>query len=207
MAFDETTVASVNPEVVRGGQVWVSWVPTTSGLTWQIYFGQQFMWSGVATGVWLPVPPADVRVHIGSVLPSEENTDFGSTLAAPARRASLTWTAGTATAPDLDHFAVFGEKTPGGGVDLTKPLATIAAFPGGDPIASGSYSWTSDALTNGTWHYTVVAYDTAGNAGTAANASVTIAVPPGPPSGLKATLNPNGTTPTVTLAWTASAWD
>ena len=44
--------------------------------------------------------------------------------------------------------------------------------------AAGTYTWTSDPLSNGVYWYAVVPYDSAGNLGTPATTSVTIEVPP-----------------------------
>ena len=103
---------------------------------------------------------------------------FGSTLpAAPARAVTLQWLGGTYEAADLAGFHIYGEPSPGSGIDFTTILATIPAYSagiitdgfgyggygqGGYGAAAGSYSWTSAPLSSGTWHWAVKPFDTAG---------------------------------------------
>lgn len=224
MPIDLNQVASINPEKFGNGQVWISWIPKTAGLTWQVYIsggatgsGWIMHPAGLATGLWIVVPPTGVsRVVIGAVDPADANTDFSADLpAAPCRRAELSWTGGTAEGADLDHFAVYMGPTPGAAVDFTKPVATVKAFPGGSPVASGNFSWTSGDLTSGTWNFAVAAVDSVGNESSFQTTSQTILVPPTAPppfpDGLSLHYVVNnageapGSDPTVTLTWNASS--
>lgn len=210
--FDQSTVASVNAPTYANGQVFVSWNPTTAGLLWQVYINSSLSYEGHKTGVWLSVPSGGVaRCDIGSILDSEAGTDFSSSLpSAPARRVKLSFNAGTELGADLDHFVIYGESTPGGGIDYSAPLATLSAFAGGDPVVDGQYSWVSGPLYSGTWNFAVVPVDVAGNKGTLQATSATVAVPPGEPglfsdgSRLKYQFHANSLTPTVTLSWNAA---
>ena len=110
-----------------------------------------------------------------------------------------------------------------GGIDYTTILATVPAYvagiitdgfgyggfgQGGFGQSAGSYSWTSQPLSGGTWNWGVKPFDTAGNEGSAQTTAVTIAAPPLPPAPF-----PNMTrlqytytisTNQVTLDWNAS---
>jgi hypothetical protein len=205
--FDESTVVSINPAKYQGNQAWVSWVASMSGLLWQAYADGSKVYEGHAQGFWIAAPTDTVsRVQIGSILESEAGQDFSASLpSAPKRRATITWTGGTALASDIQGFHVYMSPTAGAAVDYSRAISTIAAFPGGSPVASGSFSYTSGVLTSGAWTFGVRPYDAAGNEGTAQETTVTISVPPGPPSGsLTYVFHPAGTTPTVTLQWGAS---
>ena len=52
---------------------------------------------------------------------------------------------------------------------------------GGFGSASASYSWTSEPLGSGAWHWAVLPFDAAGNQGTAVTVEVLVQVPPLPP--------------------------
>ena len=212
MPFDESTVVSINPEKWNGNQVWISWVPTASGLLWQVYINAALAYEGSATGAWMAAPSGSAnRVNIGSILASEAGTDFSASLPpAPARRAKLTWQGGTGLASDIEGFKIYWGASPGSAVSYSTAIADIKAFPGGSPVASGNYQWTSDPLTSGVYHFGIRPYDSAGNEGTTQETTVTIAVPPLPPAAyptgerLRYTFHPNGGSPTVTLNWNAS---
>jgi len=105
----------------------------------------------------------------------------------------LNWLGGTYEGADIAGFHVYGEPSPGAGIDYTAILGTVPAYTagiitdgygyggfgqGGFGESAGSYSWTSGVLTSGTWHWGVRPYDVAGNEGTAQTAAVAITAPP-----------------------------
>lgn len=216
MPFTQSTVSYVNPPVYFGSQMRLSWVPTTAGLTWQVYVNNSLAWHGTSTVCYLPKPAADVQIDIGSVGPDEATTNYNSSLGfgvggfgssgfglvpmlppKTARRAQLTWSGGTFQSTKISGFRVYGEDTPGGGIDYSKVLADIPAYVGGiisDGFGLGgfgsggfgqsesNYTWTSDPLATGTWSFAVKTYNKSGNFGSATTFSVTIAAPPQPPS-------------------------
>ena len=111
------------------------------------------------------------------------------------RTVTLQWFGGTYEAADLVGFHVYGEPTPGGGIDFTTMLSTIPAYTagiitdgfgyggygqGGYGAAAGSYSWTSAPFSTGTWNSAVKPFDTAGNEGSAQMTAVAIYAPPLP---------------------------
>ena len=179
-----------------------------SGTWFQIYINQALAWWGQTTSARLVLgTTGPVRVDIGTVLAGEEQTSFASSLpSAPARRAELSWLGGTFEGPDIAGFQVWysaaapigygdGKYSDGpfDGVTLTTLEASITAYPsgivtdgfglggfglGGFGEVAGTYTWTSDPLSKGTYWYAVVPFDSAGNLGTPATTSVAIAVPP-----------------------------
>lgn len=212
--FDQSAITSVSPPLYRGTQVWIAWTSSApAGTTYQVYLDHVLSYSGRQLACWLPAPvESPVRVDIGTVGIGEETTNFAAELPpAPGRHVTLTWTGGTFESPTLAGFYVYASPSPGAPVSYTKPLATITAFPGGVPVASGTFSWTSDPLISGVWSFAVVPFDTAGNSGTPATLAQTIAVPPleVPPfsdqTRLHYTLNGTGlapaSLPTATLTW------
>ncbi len=139
-----------------------------------------------------------MRIDIGTVDSGEEQTSFvGSLPSAPTRRVQLTWQSGTYKGIDLAGYRVYGEPTPGGGIDFTSPLSDLTAYPagiltdgfglggfgaGGWGQAASTLSWTSDPLAGGSWQFAVVPYDDAGNEGAAQTATVAISAPPRAPA-------------------------
>ena len=114
-------------------------------------------------------------------------------------------------------------RQPNGPIDRTSPLADITAYPagiltdgyglggyglGGFGRAASTYSWTSDALTAGTWNFAIAPYDEAGNQGAAQMTSVTISVPPLAPApfadGTRAHYSYNPMAAIATITWNAS---
>lgn len=229
MSFDQSVITEVQSPIYAGGQLWLSWTSTAPSGTWyQLYLGRKLAWYGQATHVGIVSPQGRQRVDVGSVAATEKDTDFSSSLpATPQDRAKLAWQGGTyldaSGNDDILGFRVYGESSPGGGINFATPLATVPAYPGGIITdgyglggfgqggygrAANSYTWESAPLRSGTWHYSVKSYDAAGNEGTAAAGSVTIAVPPQPPArnaaGSRLTYTYNATTHQVTLNWLAS---
>ncbi len=196
------------------------------GVVWfQIYLNGALAWWGQTTTATLIIgSTGPIRVDIGTVLPGEEQTDFSADLpASPARRANLSWLGGSFESIDIAGFRVYGSDEPGGSVDMTTVLADITAYPSGIMTdgfglggfgygafgqVAGTYTWTSEPLTDGTWSYAIVPYDDAGNAGTIATTSVTINCPPLPPAlygdNTRLHYTYNATSHEITLNWLAS---
>jgi hypothetical protein len=229
MPFDETTITEVFPAVFRGGQVWLSWTTSAApGTGFQVYLSGALAWWGTATHTAITAPDGRIRVDIGTVGPGEETTDFSSSLpAAPLDKALLQWLGGTyedATGgDDIQGFRVYGESTPGGGINYSSPLADVTAYPnglltdgfglggfgqGGLGRSAGLYSWESSPLGNGLWHYSVRPYDRSGNEGSGVLGTAWVQGPPQPPArnaaGQRLTYTYNPTTQTITLNWLAS---
>jgi hypothetical protein len=225
MAFDQSTITHVNPPVRQGAEWKISWVSTSApGTWWQIYINRVLAWSGQTTRVTLPVA-VNAHVDIGAVANGEEYTDLSGELpAAPAgRRAQLTWTGSDYQSGTLAGFYVYSGDSPGAAADTSKPVGDITAHPGNINVSgygygpygqtpygygSGTYSWISEQLANGTWNFAIVPYDSAGNAGTSSPVSVTINAPPQevPPfaDGLRLHYTFSSSANTVTLTWNAS---
>jgi hypothetical protein len=210
--FDQSVITGVAAPTYSGHQVFLSWTSTAAaGSVYQIYVDAVLSWSGSATKAWLPTPTDGVgRVDIGRVDADEQFTDFSASLDIPRRKIRLAWTGGTSLGATLVEFRVYGPAADTASIDFTRIAARVAAFPGGNPVASGSYSWTSPALPSGTYAYAVVPVDAAGNEGTRQFATEVLAVPPLPSaaaadgSRLGYQFHANGTTPTVTLSWLPS---
>ena len=152
---------------------------------------------------------------------ADSQTNFQAELApAPARQATLSWLGGTFQDADIAGFHIYGEHTPGAGIDYTTILATVPAYvagiitdgfgyggfgQGGFGQSAGSYSWTSQPLSGGTWNWGVKPFDTAGNEGSAQTTAVTIAAPPLPPAPFpnvtRLQYTYNSSTNQVTLTW------
>ncbi|HKI16634.1 MAG TPA: hypothetical protein VKA15_02085 [Isosphaeraceae bacterium] len=225
MSFSQTDITGVNPPVQYGTELLLSWTSTAAaGTVFQVYLNQQHVWSGVGLKCSIPLPGALSRIDIGTVGPGEAQINFGSSLPfAPAREVTLQWLGGTYEAADLAGFHVYGEPTPGGGIDFTTILSTIPAYTagiitdgfgyggygqGGYGAAAGSYSWTSGPLSSGTWNWAVKPFDTAGNEGSAQMTAVAITAPPLPPA-LFSDMSRlhyvyTNTTNQTTLSWNAS---
>jgi hypothetical protein len=218
-------ITSVNPPAQYGTELYLSWESNAPpGLVFQVYENDQLVWHGRSTYCTLPLPQSRVRFDIGTVGATEATVSFASELPpAPLLQAKLTWLGGTFEAPDIAGFHVYGEESPGAGINYTDILATIPVYTagvitdgygyggfgqGGFGVSAGSYSWISDALRVGTWHFAVVPFDSSGNEGSGATTAVSIIAPPGEPapfsdrSRLRSDWNPS--TGVITLAWNAS---
>lgn len=204
MPFDDSVISAVTAR--RAGQdlvvAWSSSAPP--GTLYQVYVDGEPVWHGTARRAVVPMPPHPRGpVHVGAVGASEAAADFGASLAAPPRRARLSWSGGRYLGADLRGFRVYQGPAPGAAPDLSRPAGDVPAFPSGvltDGYGSGgygsgryghargSYRWTSGFLGPGAWHFAVVSYDSAGNESAPWSPTVTLAGPPGPP----AVLNPSG---------------
>ena len=102
------------------------------GTVYQVYLNQQLVWSGVGLSCSIPLPTSISRIDIGTVGPGDTQLDFASELApAPARQATLSWLGGTYQGVDIAGFHIYGEQTPGGGINYTTILATVPAYVAG----------------------------------------------------------------------------
>ncbi len=197
--FSQAEIISVNPPVAQGSQLLVSWTTSAPpGTLFQAYLEGKLVYSGVATSCALPMPPAVGRIDVGTVAPGERQVNWSASLPPrPQRRASLSWQGGTYLGTAIVGFHVYGESTPGGGINYSQPLATLPAYTGGVITdgygnggygqggygqASGVYSWTSPPVSGGTWNWAVCPVDSAGNVGPPQNAPTTLAAPPPPPA-------------------------
>jgi hypothetical protein len=225
VSFSQSSITSVKPPVQNGTQLLLSWGSSApEGTLYQVYLNQQVVWSGVGLSCSIPLPTAISRIDIGTVGPTDGQTNFQTELpSAAARQVTLSWLGGTCQGLDIAGFHIYRERTPGGGIDYTTILATVPAYvagiitdgfgyggfgQGGFGQSAGSYSWTSQPLSGGTWSWGIKPFDTAGNEGSAQTTAVTIAAPPLPPAPF-----PNMTrlqytfsqsTNQVTLVWNAS---
>jgi hypothetical protein len=227
VAFSTATITSGPTPTADGPNTIVSWTSSSpDGTLFQLYVNGRLTWHGPQH--WTVLPTASYRVYyqVGTVDFDEGDTDFSSSLPAipgAGNRAFLTWNGGYWEGADIAGFHVYAGTTPGGAVSYTTPVAFVPiGIPGlsvggyGEgpygttPYGSGSqkYEWTSDPLTNGTWHFGVKPIDSAGNEGTTLEVSGTITGEPAtvPPnsSGLKLTYTYNATTHVATLNWLAS---
>lgn len=226
MSFDDTVISGISAKPFDA-DLFLSWASSEpAGTTYQVYLDQRLVWHGTALSCVVPLPTARVQVDIGAVGVGEGTTDFSADLDPPpgtGSRARLTWLGGTYLDDDIKGFNVYGEGTPGGGIDYDEPLAFVAAYPanvildgfgyggfgqGGFGQSASSYEWTSDPLTSGTWEFGIKPITYAGNEGTAVEDSVDIEVPPEPPAadanGNRLTASLNTSNSIVTLSWLAS---
>jgi hypothetical protein len=199
IGFTQQYITGVNPPVQYGSTLFLSWTSDAPpGLVYQVYVNEQLVWYGTSPYASIPLPTSISRIDIGTVGAANATVSFASILPpAPNRIAELSWLGGTYEDPDIAGFHVYGEHTPATGIDYKHPLATISAYTagvvtdgfgyggfglGGFGEASGAYSWKSEPLSGGTWHFAVVPFDTAGNEGTGRTVAVTINAPPLPPA-------------------------
>lgn len=239
MPLDLTT-ATATSAVPTLGSLKVSWSGSLpAGQVWQIYQGGVLAKSTFANSAHLPRPTGEIQIAIGSVPVADAGTSFASSLPSAAqRRVRIAWQGGRYEDPadgDVMGFHVYGEATPGAGVDYATVLydqpvsiggvATdgfgLGGFgSGGFGYTAGSYSWVAGPLASGTWHWAVVPYDAAGNEGASQIVSATVNAPPFEPpqyadgSRLHYTLLGFGKTgfgvggfgePEIELDWNASA--
>jgi hypothetical protein len=177
MPFDQSTITSVAPPVVRGSQVYLSWSTTSpAGTWWQLYLNGSFAWRGQRTSAYLPLPSGPLHIDIGAVGTGQEQTDFSRSIpygsmghglggygttaslpSAPARRAVLSWLGGTFQAADLAGFHIYGSAAANGPISYTNPIAAVTAYPAGimtDGYGLGSYSSGGWGTIAGTYTWT-----------------------------------------------------
>lgn len=215
-----------NPET---GEVHLSWRSTRAQGQWfQVYRNRQLAWSGTQRYIDMPGGRADY--HLVEVVASEARLDFSSSLTLPpgtGARVVLSWYGGRYLVPtnhDLVGFNVYGEPTPGGGIDYSTPVGFVPATLGPVPVdgfgvgrfgrgrfgyAEVQYRWTSGRLSAaGTWNHGTKSIDSAGTEATVSTMSVVITIPPNPPaaasdgSRLRAVTGPGPSQ--ITLSWNAA---
>jgi hypothetical protein len=225
VSFSQSNITVVYPPVQNGTQLLLSWASSApNGTLYQVYLNRQLVWSGVGLSCSVPVPAAISRIDIGTVGAAESQVSFVAELpTTPSRQVALSWLGGTYQGADIAGFHIYGETTPGGGIDYTNILATVPAFiagvitdgfgyggfgQGGFGQSAGSYSWTSNPLSGGTWNWGVTPFDVSGNEGSPRTAAVAISAPPLPPApfpnATRLQYTFNGSTHQVTLAWNPS---
>lgn len=233
MSFDQSTITAGPLFSRRGADLYVSWESSSPDGTWfHLYAAGRLAWAGTRRAITLPWPNAATVYRVGAVDPAEASVDLSSTLpslpgSGGAARARLTWNGGQYLDPDgrndVAGFNVYGEDTPGGGIDYGTVLGTVlvasgrvlldgagmgGAGEGGAGSAAGAYEWTSGPLSAGTWNFGVKPFDRAGNEGTAETVAYVVAAPPRPPGansvGVRLTYSYNAGSGVATLNWSAS---
>ena len=209
MAFSQSAIADVRVRQA-GPDLIVAWASSApAGARFQVYVDRRLAWQGTSRRCRVPGPggPPGVNtwVEVGQVGPGEATRDFSTSLSGPggmATRAALTWQGGTYLDPtgrgDVAGFKIFAARSPGGEVDRSAPIDSVAANPGGwitDGFGLGgfgggtfgrsacTFKWSSPPLASGTWRFAVVPHDAAGNLqGPGRTVQVTIVAAPRPPA-------------------------
>jgi hypothetical protein len=226
MPFDSSVILEVKPPKRVGSQLLLEWTSSAAAGSWyQVYIRSSLAWVGQALNAEIDSPPdGPTRIDIGAVPAAERNTDYsGSLPTVPSNRARLTWLGGPYMDSLIKGFKVYGESSPGNGINYTTELADIPAIEQGIPqdgfglgafgdptfgSIAGQYTWESAALTKGTWAFAVKAYDQAGNLGTVATTTVAIVVAPREvaqdSTGRRLTYTYDFASKKITLNWLAS---
>lgn len=229
MAFDQSSITRVYPPEWDNGAVLLRWDSTApAGTYFQVYVARKLVSVGRERYAWIPWPQANVRIDVGAVDAARYRTDYSSSLpSTPPDRAVLSWLGGTyldaSGNDDIAGFRVYGEATPGDGIDYTRALSDIPAYTdgiitdgwglggwgtGGWGRAASTYTWTSKPLTSGTRVFGIRSYDASGNEATPLVGSIAIAVPPRPPkpntAGKRLTYSYSPTTHVLTINWIGS---
>jgi hypothetical protein len=224
MAFSQADITD-GPWLARSGfdlAVW--WRAAAPAAVHQLYVNRRLRWTGTGDRAVLPYPKGPIRVDVGTVGVGETEVDFSGSLAALADGPTLQWYGGTYLDETIRGFRVYGEPSPGAGVDYATPLDYVRAYEdgiildgagmgpagyGGAGLAASSYTWTGPHYPPGAWTFAVRPVNAAGHEGPASTWAVTIAGPPRPPAAdpvtgrrLGYTLDP--TTGVPTLNWTPS---
>jgi hypothetical protein len=230
MAFDPDPITSIRT-YPDGADLLVTWTTTADdGTYYQVYVNHRLAWHGTATRCQVAMPTDEATIHVGTVAGDEVQTDFASSLdpiGGTGNRVTLNWTGGAyldaSGNDDVAGFHIYMGAEPGGAVDYTKPVGTIAAYPagvildgwglgrwgkGGWGRADSRYSWTSGPLTSGTWNFAVEAFNAAGIESTALTISQAVTTPPNAPAangaGKRLTYSYEPATRIATLNWNAS---
>jgi hypothetical protein len=211
--------------VQTGTELLISWTSDAPpGLWYQVYLDDALVWFGTSLQATIPLPVDMARIDIGTVSSANRAINYsGALAAAPDREVTLSWIGGLYEGQDLVGFNVYGESTAGAGIDYTKILASVPAYTaeiltdgfgyggfglGAFGSASASYSWTSEPLGSGAWHWAVLPFDAAGNQGAAVTVEVLVQVPPLPPGPFsdRTRLHYRYSQPTkkITLFWNSS---
>jgi hypothetical protein len=174
----------------------LAWSGTATAARFPLGPGRRRIWVGAVA------PGEDREDFSGSLVDPYGGPD----------RARLDWAGGRHLDPTLAAFAILSSPTPlgfgrpgfGAGSFGVGPGSDVrvATVPGtslgrwmdgfgrggfgkaGFGVAEVSYSWTSGPLAPGTWRYSVVPIDAAGNLGTPQATTVAIVGPPRPPAPL-----------------------
>lgn len=236
MSFSQSGIIDVRV-AANGSDLFVSWTSNVPpGTVFQIYVDRRLAWYGTANRCHVPIPAGDlganIWIEVGTVDPGEPTADYSSSLVAPggrSERATLSWWGGTYLDPsgqdDLQGFQVFQSPSPGAPVDLTTPVDSVAAYPGGwinDGFGKGGfgcggfgraatiYNWQSGPLASGVWQFSVLPFDKAGNVqASGPSTSVTINAAPRPPApnanhARLASVYAGPSNPQLTLNWLSS---
>ena len=207
--FTQAYIQSVSAPLFVGGDLFLSWTSTApAGMVTQVYIDGRLAAHTARSSVSVPWPQQPAWIDIGSVDAADALTSFADSLPAkPKVHTTLSWEGGSFLDPmggDVKGFRVYGEHSPGGGIDYTTPLADIPAYTarirtdgfglggfgsGGFGMVAGRYSWRSGVLSSGTWNWAVVSYNSANIEGAVATTSDVIVAPPEPPA-----LQPDGVT-------------
>lgn len=226
--FDQSTITSVGRIRYVGNEMRLRWESSSPpGTTFQVYVAGRLAWHGTQRQCSVPWRQS-ARIMIGAVGSGEESTNFADSISGVSQdHAVLRWLGGTYLDQngndDIAGFHVYGESTPGGGVDYSSALATIAAYDngiitdgwgeggwgeGGWGQASSSYEWRSNKLTNGIWTFAVASFDKAGNEAIPSTVQVQIATAPKPPAffsdGERVHFTWNPDNQELTISWNAS---
>jgi hypothetical protein len=229
MPFDDSTVHFT--ALRDDADLLVTWTSSLpAGTNFQVYLEGRLAWFGTRRSATLPYPTdsagAAATLAVGAVGADEASTDFSADLPAPgyANRARLTWAGGTWESPTLVGFRVYRGAAPGAAVSYAAPIATVAAYPqgriqdgagiggageGGAGEAASRYSYDTEALAPGTWHFGIRPFDSAGEEGDADEVTFVATGPPNPPApdaaGLRLKVQAyDPGTRVATLAWLAS---
>lgn len=210
--ISDVTLLTGHPELL------IRWRSTAAaGLVHQVYCDGRLVWSGPGTRCEIPRPlgPGSHPITIGATPAAQARQNLLP--AVTSDQVTLRWLGGTYQAPTIASFLVYQGLTPGAPPDLTKPVATIAAYraglvndgygqggygQGGYGHAASSYQWTSNHLEPGIWNFGIAILTTEGVAGPVKPYQATIVGPPRPPTTVAATLDP--ATSRATLTWLAS---
>ena len=225
MPFDQTPIVEVYAPTWNGGQIFIRWRSLAPGAWTQVYVARKLAWRGIASQASVSSPvDGRVRIDVGVVGDTEKDIDFSSSLPSlPGDRVTLSWLGGTFQGADLSGFRVYGSPAAGQGVDFNHRLADIPAYTsgvytdgfglggfgeGGFGTSSGSYMWTSGALSTGDWTFAVTPYDVHENEGVSTYETVSIFTAPLAPArgprGSRLRYAYDSTTRRATLYWLPS---
>jgi hypothetical protein len=188
MSLSQSSITHVTVQA-DGPDLFITWdSPASEGTTFQVYVDHRLVWFGTSRRCHVPVPAilagGRVWVDVGTVSGAETHLDFSGSLESLTRggdTVELSWTGGTYLDPtghdDVGGFRVYGSPGPGAETDVSKPIADLAAYPGGwicDGFglggfggggwgrAAASYVWSAGALPGGSWQFRIIPYDRTG---------------------------------------------
>jgi hypothetical protein len=177
MPFDTTPVS--NERYTRDqGTLVVEWDSTLGDhAVYQVYANGELVWSGTGLLCILPYPNVWTFYEVGAVDPEEVGSDLSASLSGPLNRPHLTWTGGTYQSEAILGYAIYGEDSPGAGINYSERIGFVPAGAAG-VILSGygdggygdggyggsgqDYEWTGSPYGPGTWTFGVQAIDLQG---------------------------------------------